>query len=121
MDTTKLSFKGHSFEINPKTLLFQHSRNLSVYASPFGNTIFQDLGELPMTITCEGVFHGNDVFSQYETIHLLLSHKGTGLLYIPNHKPIYAIFHKLDVTASPTPNLLYYKAEFIACNADTVL
>lgn len=120
MDTTKLSYKGHLFEINPKTLVFHHHRNLSFHASPFGNPIVQDLGEAPIEIICEGVFHGENVFSQYEQLSILLSNKGTGLLYIPNHKPIYAIFSSLKVTASPTPNLLSYQAEFIACTPDGI-
>lgn len=112
MPQYKLRFKGYEFSCNPTLLSIKGSRRVIEFLSPLCGSIVQDLGENARVITGEGVFVGRDCLDQYNNLYQHMKLSASGLLHIPEHKPIHAIFESLTVTARPTPNALYYSFRF---------
>lgn len=111
--TSKINFKGVDFPINPSKLKLSHSRNTVQITSPFGNSHLQDIGINPTVIYGVGRLVGDDVIEQYDSLKSLIASSNSGVLFIPNMRPIFALFKSLDITRLPSSNMIDFEFVFV--------
>lgn len=112
MKLTPMRFAGYTWHHNPKEIKIYCKKTLKEINLPYNETILQDFGRKGVIVKGKGELYGKDCIKQYEKILQLHLKEGVGILSIPNIKPIYANFAKLEIAGASTPNLIKYTFEF---------
>lgn len=108
----KFRFKGYEFRYYPARFQIQDSRNLKVFLNPFGTPMIQDLGFFPQIITGQGTLTGEQMLKEFNTLQKLFLESSSGLLYLPNEKPIDCYFSELSIVGEAGPRMLHYQFTF---------
>jgi hypothetical protein len=110
---SKISHKGYTWEHNPATLRITKEHSVSTRQLSGGDTSVRVFGTKCRVITGSGQLLGEDCLYRFVEMLELQSEKDSGILCLPDMKPMYAFFKSLELSCKPTPDVLTYCFEFV--------
>ena len=117
----KMSYKGWAWPQNPEKYEEFYLRE-PVYAKNSQKVwVFQGMGPRKLTVKGEGVFCGEDAFSDFKALSALFSNEGSGELVHPVWGSMQAYFTELEMTQEPRENEISYRFTFREADADNTI
>lgn len=113
MKPAKIRFKGYEWEHNPETLKVVTEENISEHKLPYGTSYTSKNSTKCRVVTGGGKFAGYDCIAQFNELLKLQKKPLSGVLTLPEQKPFYAYFKKLELKCEPTDNVVSYSFEFL--------
>lgn len=113
MKPSKIRYKGFEWEHNPETLSVIKEENLSENKLPFGNSFVRKNSSKCRVVKGKGKLVGYDCLNQFNALLKLQREGGSGILSLPQIKPFYAYFKKLELLCEPTQDMVTYSFEFL--------
>ncbi len=108
----QMKFRGFRWPNNPKRLEISRSREMREWVTPFSGQAVQDFGCGARVVSGEGEFFGAQRQRLYEELESLLRQGGEGILSLPETRPFFARFVRLERIGEPGPEILRYRFEF---------
>ncbi len=119
MILAKMRYKGITFEHNPESLRVQDKAKVKEDNILFGEPEITRVGRKCRTVTGKGQFAGENCIRAYADLLRLQMEGGSGILSLPDIKPFFAYFTKLELSCDPTPELVEYGFEFCEDTTDS--
>ncbi len=113
MKTAKIRYKGYEWEHNPETLNVLKEDNINEQDLPSENSIVRHYSSRCRRVSGKGKLVGEDCLKKFNELVKLQSGTESGILSLPNIKPFYAYFRKLELLCEPSPKVITYSFEFI--------
>ncbi|MBQ5398813.1 MAG: hypothetical protein IIU14_05165 [Ruminococcus sp.] len=113
MRLSKIRFKGEAFEHNPETLRVTDKANVKEDNLLFDEPQIRRTGRKCRVISGKGQFAGENCIFKYTQLLRLYYKGGSGILSLPDIKPFFAYFTRLELSCDPTPELVEYYFEFV--------
>lgn len=113
MSISKIRYKGFEWEHNPESLSVIHSDNINEQKLFSGKSVLRKLSAKCRVIKGRGKLSGYDCLEQFNRLLKLQSEPSSGILTLPEEKPFYAYFKKLELICEPVDNEVTYSFEFI--------
>lgn len=113
MKVSKIRFKGFEWEHNPEKLTVANEDNLTEQKMPRGSSIAVKRSAKCRVITGGGTLSGYDCYNRFNEILKLQNTVESGVLTLPETKPFYAYFKKLELLCEPVPDTISYRFEFV--------
>ncbi len=126
MKLAPMRFMGYTWLNNPKSIDVSNGKKVVHIGVPYGDDISQFFGEKIAVISGVGELYGTDCLKQYEKLYDIYTKGESGILCLPQLKPVRACFEKLRVVADDIPNVIRYEFRFstlpnddehVACNS----
>ena len=108
----KMSFGNYVFPVNPYMIKISHNRTTAVQRTPKGNDVVSDMGVNCRIVSGEGELFGDDCHEKFLYLKSIFENGGTGVLYIPSQKPMYAVFKELELMAEDIEGVIRYRFVF---------
>ncbi len=113
MKTSKIRYKGYEWEHNPESLRIVYSDNINELKLFDGKSIPRKLSSKCRIVKGRGGFIGYDCLEQFNELLKLQTEPESGVLTLPETKPFYAYFKKLELICEPVSDTVFYSFEFI--------
>lgn len=112
MRLASMRYKDYTWPHNPETYAVEYHRSVVVHKVPFGGYLMQDLGETYRVLRGEGVFAGEDAYTQFQALAAVFEEKDVGILVHPVWQAVQARFVSLQLEEEPLPDYVHYSFEF---------
>ncbi len=109
----KLRYKSHTLSYNPERLAISNKKRLARAHAPYMGELVHDLGPRAVEVRGEGELFGSGAMLQYHRLYGLYAEGGTGLLFLPEHRPFYAIFASFTGIGEAGRRGFRYAFEFV--------
>ncbi len=113
MKTAKIRYKGYEWEHNPETLNVEKEDNVNEQDLPCENSIARHYSSKCRKVSGKGKLVGEDCLRKFNELVKLQSEAKSGILSLPNIKPFYAYFKKIELICEPSPQVITYRFEFV--------
>jgi hypothetical protein len=108
-----MRYKNYTWNYNPKYLKIVNSRDITSKKNVSGDNVIFDSGTDCRIISGQGELFGDDCLEQYEELLRLFNRGGLGMLYVPDIRPCYCHFAKLEMETSDKEDVVLYSFVFI--------
>ena len=113
MKMIKMSYKGCTLDVNPRTISAEMKKSVAVKPVPFFHGRVQEVCSLPMVISGEGSFIGKDAEAQAFSLMRLFKSKGSAYLFAPCFSPVRAYFTELKLFSNAEKGCVDYTFRFV--------
>lgn len=108
----RMTYRGVVWPQNPARLSVVWQRQLPEHTIPFGDPVFQDLGEQSLTVEGEGIFRGKDAMAKFRALRALQEDGKAGVLKLPGLPAITARLVSLTLVGQYNPDKIGCKFLF---------
>ena len=112
MNLAPMQYKDYVWPHNPETYTITFRRKVAATKVPFGRYGMQDLGLSYRVMEGEGVFEGENAYSEFKKLATVFYQGGPGMLVHPVWQASNAYFVALELTQQPLENYVRYRFEF---------
>ena len=112
MNLAPMQYKDYVWPHNPETYTITFRRKVAATKVPFGRYGMQDLGLSYRVMEGEGVFEGENAYSEFKKLATIFYQGGPGMLVHPVWQASNAYFVALELTQQPLENYVRYRFEF---------
>ena len=112
MNLAPMRYKDYIWPHNPETYTITFRRKVAAAKVPFGRYGMQDLGLSYRVMEGEGVFEGENAYSEFKKLATVFYQGGPGMLVHPVWQASNAYFVALELTQQPLENYVRYRFEF---------
>ena len=113
MKPSKIRYKGYEWLHNPEKLEVVNEDNIGEQKLFYGNSLAVKNSSKCRRIKGRGKLAGYDCLRQFNELLKLQSDAESGVLTLPEQKPFYAYFKKLELLCEPAPEVITYSFEFL--------
>ncbi len=113
MKPAKIRYKGYEWTHNPETLEIKNEDNIIEQKLFGGKSYAVKQSKKCRRITGKGKLVGSDCLKQFNALLSLQSKPQSGILTLPEQKPVYAYFKKLELLCEPVCDMIIYSFEFL--------
>lgn len=120
MIPAKIRYKGRDFEHNPETLSVRDKSNVKEESILFDKPYTYNGGKKGRVVVGRGQLVGEDCINRYADLLKLQYEESSGILSLPEIKPFFAFFTRIELSCDPTPDFIEYEFEFVEdCSAES--
>lgn len=112
MNLAPMRYKDYVWPHNPETYTISFRRKVAVSKIPFGRYTMQDLGQSYRVMEGEGVFSGENAYSEFKRLATVFYGGGPGMLVHPVWQAAEAYFVSLELTQQPLEDYVRYRFAF---------
>lgn len=113
MQLIKMSYKDFEFSVNPATIKFEYSKNISTQPMLDSTDKTQEMSVSPVTITGNGSFVGDDAMEQMQQLQRVFARSGSDYLFASGFQPVKAFFKSLSFSTDAKKGCIDYSFAFV--------
>ncbi len=113
MQLIKMTYKGFEFDVNPSTVKLDYSKNIATQFMIDSTDKTQEMSVLPVIITGNGSFVGNDARDKAYQLQQIFKSNGSDYLFASGFEPIRAFFKNLSISTDAKRGIVDYTFTFV--------
>lgn len=110
--TGTMSYKGFSWPNNPQSITYRIAEKESTALLPGGHSRVARIAEQPRVVEGKGFFYGSQAHAYMNRLEQIFLDQASGILFLPNRRPMYARFTELTVLEQVKKDMVGYTFVF---------